>query len=97
MSDGSVLGGRYFICYSRVDARDFATRLAAPLTAGPPPYQVWLDVRDARPGADWDDQIRDAIGKRPGSLPGHGRQVRPDPHAGRPRHRPRLSRRASTA
>ena len=31
------------------------------MTAGLPPYTVWLDVRDIRPGVDWDTQIRDAI------------------------------------
>ena len=40
---------------------DFAEQLADRLAAGPPVYPVWLDVRDVRPGADWDDQIRDAI------------------------------------
>ncbi len=36
--------------------------------AGPPSYSVWLDVRDERPGLDWDNQIRDAIQACPGLL-----------------------------
>jgi hypothetical protein len=55
------LNGRYFVSYSRVDAAAFAQRLADELVAGPPSYGVWLDVRDIRPGADWDTQIRDAL------------------------------------
>jgi hypothetical protein len=53
--------GPYFISYSRVDAEDFARRLADQLVAGPPSYPVWLDVRDLQPGGDWDTQIRDAL------------------------------------
>jgi len=53
--------GPYFISYSRVDAEDFARRLADQLVAGPPTYPVWLDVRDLQPGVDWDTQIRDAL------------------------------------
>jgi tetratricopeptide (TPR) repeat protein len=52
---------RYFISYSRVDAADFVIQLAGRLVAGPPSHPVWLDVHDARPAMDWDDQIRDAI------------------------------------
>jgi tetratricopeptide (TPR) repeat protein len=51
----------YFLSYSRVDAADAAQLLADRLVAGPPSYRVWLDARDAQPGRDWDDQIRDAI------------------------------------
>jgi tetratricopeptide (TPR) repeat protein len=53
--------GPYFISYSRVDAEDFARRLADQLVAGPPSYPVWLDARDLQPGGDWDTQIRDAL------------------------------------
>ena len=55
------MDGPYFISYSRVDAEDFARRLADQLVAGPPTYPVWLDVRDLQPGVDWDTQIRDAL------------------------------------
>ena len=55
------MNGRYFVSYSRVDAEVFAQRLADELVAGPPSYPVWLDVRDIRPAADWDTQIRDAL------------------------------------
>src|SRR5215472_13680363 len=55
------MSGCYFVSYSRVDAEAFARQLADELVAGPPSYEVWLDVRDARPGPDWDTQIRDAI------------------------------------
>jgi tetratricopeptide (TPR) repeat protein len=53
--------GPYFISYSRVDAEDFARRLADQIVAGPPSYPVWLDVRDLQPGVDWDTQVRDAL------------------------------------
>lgn len=55
------MDGPYFISYSRVDAEDFARRLADQLVAGPPTYPVWLDVRDLQPDGDWDTQIRDAL------------------------------------
>ena len=55
------MGGPYFISYSRVDAEDFARRLADQVVAGPPSYSVWLDIRDLQPGGDWDIQIRDAL------------------------------------
>jgi TIR domain len=53
--------GHYFVSYSRVDGGHFARRLADQLTAGPPSYPAWLDVRDIRPGQQWDDQIAEAI------------------------------------
>ena len=62
------MDGRFFISYSRGDAAEFAGRLADRLVAGLPSYAVWLDVRDERPGADWDNQIRDAIQACPGLL-----------------------------
>ena len=55
------MDGPYFISYSRVDAEDFARRLADQMLAGPPSYPVWLDERDLQPGVDWDTQIRDAL------------------------------------
>ena len=58
---GADMNGRYFVSYSRVEAEAFAQQLRDELVAGPPPYGVWLDVRDIRPGADWDIQIRDAL------------------------------------
>ncbi len=62
------MDGRFFISYSRGDAAEFAGRLADHLVAGQPSYGVWLDVRDERPGLDWDNQIRDAIQSCPGLL-----------------------------
>jgi hypothetical protein len=47
--------GYHFISYSRVDAKDFAGRLADELAA------AWLDTRKLRPGLDWDEQIDEAI------------------------------------
>jgi hypothetical protein len=55
------MDGHYFLSYSRIDGANFATQLADRLVAGPPPYSVWLDVRDEQPGLDWDEQITDAI------------------------------------
>jgi TIR domain len=55
------MNGPYFISYSRVDAEDFAHRLADALVAGPPTYPVWLDARELQPAGDWDTQIRDAL------------------------------------
>jgi tetratricopeptide (TPR) repeat protein len=55
------MDGHYFVSYSRIDGAEFARRLADRLTAGPPSYAVWLDVRDEQPGLDWDEQITDAI------------------------------------
>jgi tetratricopeptide (TPR) repeat protein len=61
VAGGGSVDGPYFISYSRVDAEDFARRLADQLMAGPPTYPVWLDVRDLQPSGDWDTQIRDAL------------------------------------
>jgi hypothetical protein len=47
--------GYHFISYSRVDAKDFAVRLADALGA------AWLDKRRLKPGLDWDEQIDEAI------------------------------------
>jgi TIR domain len=55
------MNARYFVSYSRVDAETFARQLRDELLAGPPSYGVWLDVRDLRPGLDWDTQVRDAL------------------------------------
>lgn len=58
---GAEVDGHYFVSYSRIDGAEFAVKLADQLAAGPPSYAVWLDKRDAEPGPDWDNQIRDAI------------------------------------
>ncbi|HTV54870.1 MAG TPA: toll/interleukin-1 receptor domain-containing protein [Terriglobia bacterium] len=47
--------GHHFISYSRVDAKNFAGRLADELPA------AWLDTRKLRPGLDWDEQIDESI------------------------------------
>ena len=60
--------GFLFVSYSRVDAPEFALKLADRLMAGPPPYPVWLDRRELRPGEDWDDQIEQALGACRGVL-----------------------------
>ncbi|MBI3801520.1 MAG: tetratricopeptide repeat protein [Deltaproteobacteria bacterium] len=51
----------YFISYSPVNGLDFAVRLCDALVAGHPSYAAWLDKRELRPGADWDEQIAEAI------------------------------------
>ena len=52
---------KYFLSYSRIDASDSAVRLTDQLAAGPPPFAVWLDAREIKPGQDWDEQIVEAI------------------------------------
>src|SRR5689334_3119377 len=58
---GISMNGKYFLSYSRIDADDAAVRLTDQLAAGPPPFAVWLDAREIRPGQDWDEQIAEAI------------------------------------
>jgi len=53
--------GHHFTSYSRADAADFAFRLREALRSGSPPFALWLDVKDLRPGIDWRLQIDDAI------------------------------------
>lgn len=53
--------GHHFLSYSRFDAEDFALRLHDTLEAGAPPFAVWLDKIDLKPGQDWDEQIAEAI------------------------------------
>jgi tetratricopeptide (TPR) repeat protein len=53
--------GHHFLSFSRFDAEDFALRLHDALEAGAPPFSVWLDKIDLKPGQDWDEQIADAI------------------------------------
>jgi len=53
--------GHFFLSYSPADASEFALRLADAVSAGPPPYPVWVDQRDLRPGEDWDDQVVEAL------------------------------------
>jgi tetratricopeptide (TPR) repeat protein len=55
------MDGHYFVSYSRVDGTQFAGRLHNQLVGGRPSYPLWLDVQDAQPGADWDEQIAEAI------------------------------------
>lgn len=56
-----MIEGHYFVSYSRLDAQDFAVELADRLQAEEPGYRLWVDVRDIRPGQDWDEQIAEAI------------------------------------
>ncbi len=53
--------GHHFLSYSQFDAEDFALRLHDTLEAGAPPFAVWLDKIDLKPGRDWDEQIVEAI------------------------------------
>ncbi|MGH3911812.1 MAG: toll/interleukin-1 receptor domain-containing protein, partial [Pseudonocardiaceae bacterium] len=55
------MGGHFFLSYSAVDGVEFAVSLADKLAAGTPPYPVWLDRRELRPGLDWDEQIVEAL------------------------------------
>ncbi len=60
--DGGAVIDHFFICYSGIKAdEEFALRLADTLEAGPPPYRVWLDVRQLQPGDQWDVQVVRAI------------------------------------
>ncbi len=51
----------HFISYSRIEAKDFALRLCDDLKAGPPALRAWIDVREIKPGRDWDEEISEAI------------------------------------
>jgi hypothetical protein len=53
------MSGHHFICYSTIDASDFALRLYDALVADEIP--VWLDKRKLHAGEDWDSQIAEAI------------------------------------
>ena len=53
--------GPHFLSYSRFDGEAFALRLHDALETGSPPFSVWLDKIDLKPGQDWDEQIVDAI------------------------------------
>jgi tetratricopeptide (TPR) repeat protein len=53
----------HFLSYSSVDGLEFAQTLHNKLEAGPPPFGVWMDKQDLRPGDDWDEQIKEAIGR----------------------------------
>ena len=56
------MNGHVFVSYSQIDADEFAVCLADALEAGPPSYEVWLDVRAMQPGEqDWDRQLVEAI------------------------------------
>ena len=55
------MGNRFFISYSRVDARDLARTLANRLIGTEPSIPVWLDELELQPGMDWDQQIEDAL------------------------------------
>jgi GTPase SAR1 family protein len=55
------MSDHFFISYSSVDGGDFSLKLGDALTAGPPPFPVWLDKRELRPGENWDEQIVEAI------------------------------------
>jgi len=53
--------GHHFLSYSRFDGEAFARRLHDALEARFPPFFIWLDKIDLKPGQDWDEQIADAI------------------------------------
>lgn len=51
--------GRYFISYSRVD-QPTAERLYQALIGSSPPFSVFMDVHDIKPGQDWDEVLEQA-------------------------------------
>jgi len=51
----------YFLSYSSVDSRELALQIREALSNGRDPVSVWVDVRELRPGTDWDDQLVEAI------------------------------------
>jgi hypothetical protein len=53
--------GHFFLSYSKSDGLDFARALADGLLGTPPPIRVWLDERELQAGADWDEQIVEAL------------------------------------
>lgn len=50
---------KHFISYSRVDASDFALRLASDLKANG--FNIWLDQQDIRGGVVWDIAVQQAL------------------------------------
>ena len=52
---------RFFLCYSKRDGQELVRTLANRLIKTPPSVLVWLDERELQPGADWDEQIVDAL------------------------------------
>jgi hypothetical protein len=58
---GAVVDDHVFVSYSRVDGSEFVLGLVDPLTAGRPPFAVWFDQRQPRPGEAWDRQLVEAI------------------------------------
>ncbi len=55
------MSNHHFISYSRIEANDFALKLCDDLKAGPPTMRAWIDVREIKPGRDWDEEISEAI------------------------------------
>lgn len=53
--------GPHFLSYSRFDGEVLARRLHDALEAGAPPFSIWLDKIDLKPGQDWDEQIVEAV------------------------------------
>ena len=51
----------HFISYSAVDGFDLALRLCDELQIGPPSIETWLDKHRLQVGADWDQQVKEAI------------------------------------